>query len=156
MMTSSTSDVVMNLKWDNEWKTWAQPLAPRNAQQPSLEWWQPLPLPSTVTPSGMSNWMRDVLQVQVYHACIMYVSCRVYQAHGVTPRFSLLSELWGFSRTLSAFSPLSPHLLEVGSQEGWLFAPTGLYQYLLSKCPKHIFEPIKTWERQVRSGDYVG
>lgn len=140
-MTSPTSDVVMNLKWDNEWKTLSTAPGTQKCSTAITGM-----MTSTVTPSGMSNRRRDVLR------------CRVYYRFMVSHHASSFYLNWGFSRTLSAFSPLSPHLLEVGSQErGWLFAPTGLYQCLLSKCPKHSFEPIKTWEeRQVRSGGCVG
>ena len=87
-------------------KRWAPPLAPRNAQQPSLEWWQPLLL------LVHCNTLRNV---QPKERCAQaHVYYRLTVSHHASPFYLN----WGFSRTLSAFRPLSPHLLEAGSKRG--------------------------------------
>lgn len=56
-------------------KRWAQPLAPRNAQQPPLEWWQPLLLPLHCNTLRNVQLNERCAQVQgvscMYHVCIM-------------------------------------------------------------------------------------
>lgn len=153
------ADVVMNLKWDNvNGKRRAQPLAPRNVSTAITGMMATITTtPLTVTPSGMSNYEWEMCSGAGCITCIMYVSL-VYQAHGVTPDASPLSEL-RIQQDTSAFQPLiTPSSWSSGSQErADCSVSTGLCSIPPLKAPQTHFEPIKTWEeRQVRSGDYVG